>query len=528
MFREGNNGEEVLKPCESPFRDHTFLNSSKDHRNREEQKLPNDLDMPGEEYEKYKQEVLNDLKHEKEKQQNNQGINLEEDIKQFFDFSRDLDHPSSPHPDPQNTSREEDEAVEIGDMSGINNDMEDVKELKRLLYLAKMKIRKHNGQPDQVPPKSFKIKRRVKPTHNPRKIKTGYAKKRAKPSRDRKFARDNLFSYEYPNRGGLTTEHTKRNKMSIEQLHRHSMFKNNEYILQVENLSHKGHQASIENERRATFYGQFGPAAGHGVLGNNVAMNQEGFMTDNFKSRRSLVRCSSTNFHQDYAAMPPSNLPSNRHGIHIPKRGKTSQASRPKRRMQNKLKREAEMVQSTISIEGMKKSINPHGEHIHTESRQKRIGTAQAENRANRLNFKPLANREELSIARKTITEKWVDLDTKKNQHANDLKRLQSEPLINLIPKIGSKNPSKNDYQQHGFMYKRSIGSTKSKKYLKDKNLKIMTKANALGSQNQHFNDYSLKPPSAGKSFKPIFIGGDVGKRRSKLLSSKAKRVNMF
>ena len=65
------------------------------------------------------------------------------------------------------------------------------------------------------------------------------------------------------------------------------------------------------------------------------------------------------------------------------------------------------MVQSTISIEGLKKSINSGAKNLHTETRQRRIGTAQAENRGHKINFKPLEKRGELSQARKTITEKW-------------------------------------------------------------------------------------------------------------------------
>lgn len=83
--------------------------------------------------------------------------------------------------EPKSSQRnlEEDEAVEIANLSALDCGMEDVKELKRLLYLAKMKFRKNN--PDVEPPKSFKIKRKPKLT---RKVKTGYMKKRGKYSRD--------------------------------------------------------------------------------------------------------------------------------------------------------------------------------------------------------------------------------------------------------------------------------------------------------------------------------------------------------
>ena len=42
--------------------------------------------------------------------------------------------------------------------------MEDVKELKRLLYLAKMKFRNENPDLKNYPQKGFKIKRKVKKT----------------------------------------------------------------------------------------------------------------------------------------------------------------------------------------------------------------------------------------------------------------------------------------------------------------------------------------------------------------------------
>ena len=114
-----------------------------------------------------------------------------------------------------------------------------------------------------------------------------------------------------------------------------SMQKNKEYILQIENLSKKPkpeHQKSIEDTKRQTFFGNID----HGFQQNPVmGMSHEGFMTDKFKSRRSLVRSSSTNFnarfsyHPDYHAA--SNLPSGRDILLLQKRGKTSQHTRSRR-----------------------------------------------------------------------------------------------------------------------------------------------------------------------------------------------------
>lgn len=89
--------------------------------------------MSNEEYEKHKQDVLNDLEREKYGKVNswtkNEGDEkLESDFKHMFDFSRDIERPLE---EPNITSGEEDEAVEIGDMSALDNGMEDVKELKR-------------------------------------------------------------------------------------------------------------------------------------------------------------------------------------------------------------------------------------------------------------------------------------------------------------------------------------------------------------------------------------------------------------
>lgn len=100
---------------------------------------------------------------------------MPKDPKEIFNFSCDIKEPQEER---RRTSREEDEAIEINDLSGIEKGMEDVKELKRLLYLAKMKFRKDNpnASDKDFNPKAFKIKRKHRPV---RKVKTGYTKKRA-------------------------------------------------------------------------------------------------------------------------------------------------------------------------------------------------------------------------------------------------------------------------------------------------------------------------------------------------------------
>lgn len=89
--------------------------------------------MSNEEFEKHKQDVLDDLEREKYGKvssggQNDKNEAREAEFRHIFDFSRDIERPLE---EPNNTSREEDEAVEIGDMSALDNGMEDVKELKR-------------------------------------------------------------------------------------------------------------------------------------------------------------------------------------------------------------------------------------------------------------------------------------------------------------------------------------------------------------------------------------------------------------
>lgn len=258
-------------------------------------------------------------------------------------------------------------------------------------------------------------------------------------------------------RGKLSTEHTNRNKKSKELLNQESFFGNNEYILEVENLVRNrkhDYQVSIDNERRTTFFG--------GMNGNVLA--GEGFPMENYKSRRSLVRSSSTNFHAKFSYHPDyqvgSNLPSNREHFHVPKRGKTSQHSRPRKIRAPKVPntneritkkdiniRNEESIKSTISIEGVKGTAYDELERPH-----RRIGTAQAINRNTRFNFAKSVKQSqgELSAARKTITEKWLDLDKKKDKDTVDLKKMLSA----------------NEYQHTGFMYKRTIEKKVSREHI--------------------------------------------------------------
>lgn len=90
-----------------------------------------------------------------------------------------------------------------------------------------------------------------------KRINTGYAKVNKVVRNE--YPRENLFSYEFgAERGQMNTANSNRNKMSIEKLNRQSLMRNNEYILQVENLVHKNPTGTAENERRSTFYGGFG------------------------------------------------------------------------------------------------------------------------------------------------------------------------------------------------------------------------------------------------------------------------------
>ena len=299
----------------------------KELKPNEESKLEDDI--PPEEYERYKRDILNELKKEKDK--------LDEvQFNDMFDFSRDFNNPY----EGRNTSRDE-KGIEINDLSALDWGMEEVKELKRLLYLAKMKFRKENKSTFQnMQNKGFKIKKKW----NSRKIKTGYAKKRfIKQSRDKMADRNRLLSYEVQNpRWKLSSENTIRNQQYDEYFLQSSLF-NNDYALKnsnfVRNKKHE-HQQSIEKDKRSTFYGNF-----ENRLSSNWmnGLSNEGFKTDNFKSRRSLVRCSSTNFnarlshpqHPDYQTL--SNLPSDRNKIPNEKRLKTSQQIRARKTNQSKI-----------------------------------------------------------------------------------------------------------------------------------------------------------------------------------------------
>jgi hypothetical protein len=96
-----------------------------------------------------------------------------------------------------------------------------------------------------------------------------------------------------------------------------------------------------ENDRRSTFFGGFGhnayfnpllnndgsgPNNSRKVLGKDVIIDYT-----NFKSKRSIVRSSSTHFHSD-CNVSNSNQPSNRQVIHFQKRVMTSQQTRPNKR----------------------------------------------------------------------------------------------------------------------------------------------------------------------------------------------------
>mmetsp|Transcript_923 Transcript_923/g.801 ORF Transcript_923/g.801 Transcript_923/m.801 type:complete len:153 (+) Transcript_923:2-460(+) len=125
-------------------------------------------------------------------------------------------------------------------------------------------------------------------------------------------------------------------------------------------------------------------------------LNGEGFKTDNFKSKVSLMRSSSTNFYPDYQ-MPTSNLPP-----YFPKRGKTSQHSRSRKKGLKRVwvsKKESyqnikksgyncvinQSKQSTISIEGTKKIVNPKSYQGY--EKPKRINTAHSHGRGQKIHF---------------------------------------------------------------------------------------------------------------------------------------------
>ena len=254
---------------------------------------------------------MEDIRKEREKME-------EVQFNQEFDFSKDF----SSHNIMRNDHDDSEEEARINELSALDNGMEDVKELKRLLCLAKMKLRRNDPSINSknIQHRAIKVKRKGR---NPRKVKTGYVKKRIiKNSRDKILGHNNMFSYQLNNlRGQISTGNTNRNKMSREYLHQDSLFNrnNNEYIIKSENLipNHKHeHQSSIDNNRMVY------PSDENNVINLNhiLGLSHEGFKTDNFKSRRSLVRSSSTNFnarlsyHPDYQV--PSNLPSERNHIY--------------------------------------------------------------------------------------------------------------------------------------------------------------------------------------------------------------------
>ena len=99
-------------------------------------------------------------------------------------------------------------------------------------------------------------------------------------------------------------------------------------------------QQSIDKQRRSTFYGNLDSRINSNWMNG---LSNEGFKTDNFKSKRSLARCSSTNFnarqshpnHPDYQTL--SNLASDRGKIPQENRLKTSQQMRMRKSNQNKI-----------------------------------------------------------------------------------------------------------------------------------------------------------------------------------------------
>lgn len=339
LDQEINNEEEqkIERQNLNHLNQHIFpwANFAANHNNHSEFK-PNEEskiedDIPPEEFERYKRDILNDLQKEKDK--------LEEvQFNDTFDFSKDFNNPY----EGRNTSRDQ-KGIEINDLSALDWGMEEVKELKRLLYLAKMKFRKENKSTYQnLQDKGFKIKKKW----NSRKIKTGYTKKRfIKQSRDKMADRNRLLSYEVQNpRNKLSSENTIRNQQFDEYFLQSTLFKNNnDHAIKVGSMiwnKKQDFQQSVDKERRTTFYGNF-----ENRLSSNWTngLSSEGFKTDNFKSRRSLVRCSSTNFnarmshqyHPDYQTL--SNLPSDRNQIPKDKRLKTSQQMRVRNTNQPKI-----------------------------------------------------------------------------------------------------------------------------------------------------------------------------------------------
>lgn len=99
-----------------------------------------------------------------------------------------------------------------------------------------------------------------------------------------------------------------------------------------------------------------------------------------------------------------------------------------------------------------------------SDVQQRRIGTAQAKTRTKIHSFgKNIDSTHDFNEGKKTITEKWHEIDKKRVQHSNDLKH-----ILNF-----------NEYPSQGFMYKRGLSnkniSTANKvkristKYLREK-----------------------------------------------------------
>ena len=195
--------------------------------------------MTKEEFEMYKKDIMANLKKEREK--------IEEvEFNEEFDFSKDFSSNNLGH----ELGRPSDE-YDDNDISALDNGMEDVKELKRLLTLAKMKLRKENPTPTKkFQQRAIKVKRKGR---NLRKVKTGYEKKRLIKNSQDKMLDNNIFSYQAHNmRGKISTGNTNQNKMSREYLHQDSLFSKHdkEYVLKMHNLVRNNkheHQASIDH-----------------------------------------------------------------------------------------------------------------------------------------------------------------------------------------------------------------------------------------------------------------------------------------
>lgn len=217
-----------------------------------------------------------------------------------------------------------------------------------------------------------------------------------------------------------------------------------------------------EDNFRSTFFGNLEPGY---RLAPSIGMSEEGFVSDIYKSKRSLVHSSSSgraqqfmhrasrvpditesnsklSYHPEY--IMSTNLPSKREAINmqkrrktlnIQKRQKTQQQSRSRKPRQPKLFLKNKMSRkdlrknlssypinqiSKIAVDGYKMSTNPNMIN-EQEVHPRRIGTAQA-NRGRRHIF--VKQEESVPEARKTISEKWLELGQKKHQHTSDLVKL--------------------------------------------------------------------------------------------------------